>query len=200
MDLTDTIIKYIDVPIYITDTIIEYIEVLVYITDTTYVDVIDTLWLTEYVYDTTYIETIEYVYITDTVEVVVDNNIYITDTITITEYITQYIDCETGEPCDGIIGCEDNSIFVPNTFTPNNDGVNDTFYAVTEAECWLTWNLQIYNRWGGIVWETSLVNDFWQGQSRSGHWLAPDGVYVWKIRATQTGGATEITGKITVFR
>ena len=198
--LTDTIIEYIDVPIYITDTIIEYIEVLVYITDTTYVDVIDTLWLTEYIYDTTYIETIEYVYITDTVEVIVDNNIYITDTITITEYITQYIDCETGEPCDGIIGCEDNSIFVPNTFTPNNDGINDTFYAVTEAECWLTWDLQIYNRWGGIVWETSLVNDFWQGQSRSGHWLVPDGVYVWKIRATQTGGATEITGKVTVFR
>ena len=198
--LTDTIIEYIDVPIYITDTIIEYIEVLVYITDTTYVDVIDTLWLTEYIYDTTYIETIEYVYITDTVEVIVDNNIYITDTITITKYITQYIDCETGEPCDGIVGCEDNSIFVPNTFTPNNDGINDTFYAVTEAECWLTWNLQIYNRWGGIVWETSLVNDFWQGQSRSGHWLVPDGVYVWKIRATQVGGATEITGKVTIFR
>ena len=198
--LTDTIIEYIDVPIYITDTIIEYIEVLVYITDTTYVDVIDTLWLTEYIYDTTYIETIEYLYITDTVEVIVDNNIYITDTITITEYITQYIDCETGEPCGGIIGCEDNSIFVPNTFTPNNDGINDTFYAVTEAECWLTWDLQIYNRWGGIVWETSLVNDFWQGQSRSGHWLVPDGVYVWKIRATQTGGATERHGHITIFR
>ena len=198
--ITDTIIEYIDVPIYITDTIIEYIEVLVYITDTTYIDVIDTLWLTEFIYDTTYVETIEYVYITDTVEVIVDNNIYTTDTITITEYITQYIDCETGEPCDGIIGCEDNSIFVPNTFTPNNDGINDTFYAVTEAECWLTWDLQIYNRWGGIVWETSLVNDFWQGQSRSGHWLVPDGVYVWKIRATQPGGATEITGKVTVFR
>jgi gliding motility-associated-like protein len=198
--ITDTITEYIDVPIYITDTIIEYIEVLVYITDTTYVDVIDTLWLTEFIYDTTYIETIEYVYITDTVEVIVDNNIYITDTITITKYITQYIDCETGEPCEGIIGCEDNSIFVPNTFTPNNDGVNDTFYAVTEDECWLTWNLQIFNRWGGIVWETSLVNDFWQGQSRSGHWLVPDGVYVWKIRATQPGGATEITGKVTIFR
>jgi len=198
--ITDTIIEYIDVLIYITDTIIEYIEVLVYITDTTYIDVIDTLWLTEFIYDTTYVETIEYVYITDTVEVIVDNNIYTTDTITITEYITQYIDCETGEPCDGIIGCEDNSIFVPNTFTPNNDGINDTFYAVTEAECWLTWNLQIFNRWGGIVWETSLVNDFWQGQSRSGHWLVPDGVYVWKIRATQPGGATEITGKVTVFR
>jgi gliding motility-associated-like protein len=188
--------------VYITDTL--WLTDYIYETDTIeiieYVEIVDTFWLTEFIYDTTYIETIEYIYITDTVEVIVDNNIYTTDTITITEYITQYIDCETGEPCDGIIGCEDNSIFVPNTFTPNNDGINDTFYAVTEAECWLTWELQIYNRWGGIVWETSLVNDFWQGQSRSGHWLVPDGVYVWKIRATQAGGATEITGKVTVFR
>ena len=210
----DTVYVDVEVIEYTTDTITEYIEIPIYITDTIYVDIIDTLWLTEYIYetDTVYIietiyvtETVEvivdnYIYVTDTVEVIVDNNIYITDTITITEYITQYIDCNTGEPCDGIIGCEDNSIFIPNTFTPNNDGVNDTFYAVTEAECWLTWNLQIYNRWGGIVWETSLVNDFWQGQSRSGHWLVPDGVYVWKVRATQAGGATEITGKVTVFR
>ena len=64
--LTDTIIEYIDVPIYITDTIIEYIEVLVYITDTTYVDVIDTLWLTEYIYETDTIEIIEYVDVIDT--------------------------------------------------------------------------------------------------------------------------------------
>jgi len=200
----DTIIEYVDILIYITDTI--YVDVVdtIYETDTIeiieYVDVIDTLWLTEYIYDTIYVETIEYIYITDTIEILVDNYIYLTDTITITEYITQYIDCETGEPCDGIIGCTDNSIFVPNTFTPNNDGVNDTFYAVTDSVCWLTWNLQIYNRWGGIVWETSLVNDFWEGQSRSGHWLVPDGVYVWKIKATQSGGATEIQGYVTVFR
>jgi len=210
--ITDTIIEYIYVTdtveilvdnyIYVTDTIIEYI----YVTDTIELIVDNYIYLTdtiiEYIYVTDTIQVIvdNYIYLTDTLEIPVDNYIYVTDTITITEYITQYIDCETGEPCDGIIGCVDNSIFVPNTFTPNNDGINDTFYAETDSTCWLTWNLQIYNRWGGIVWETSLVNDFWEGQSRSGHWLVPDGVYVWKIKATQVGAATEITGKVTVFR
>ena len=200
--LTDTV--YVDLPndTILVDVFVDVIDTL-YIelpNDTIYIDVIELVYITDTVYITETIYVTETIYITDTVEVLVDNYIYVTDTITITEYIIQYIDCESGEPCDGIVGCVDNSIFVPNTFTPNNDGINDTFYAVTEAECWLTWDLQIYNRWGGIVWETSLVNDFWQGQSRSGHWLVPDGVYVWKIQATQEGGATEITGKVTVFR
>jgi len=198
----DTVYVDLEVIEYITDTIIEYI----YVTDTVELIVDNYIYLTdtiiEYIYVTDTIQVIvdNYIYLTDTVEIPVDNYIYVTDTIIITEYVTQYIDCETGEPCDGIIGCVDNSIFVPNTFTPNNDGINDIFYAETDSVCWLTWDLQIYNRWGGIVWETSSVNDFWEGQSRSGHWLVPDGVYVWKIKATQVGAATELSGKVTVFR
>jgi len=200
--ITDTIIEYI----YVTDTVELIVDNYIYLTDTVELIVDNYIYLTdtiiEYIYVTDTIQVIvdNYIYLTDTVEIPVDNYIYVTDTIIITEYVTQYIDCETGEPCDGIIGCVDNSIFVPNTFTPNNDGINDIFYAETDSVCWLTWDLQIYNRWGGIVWETSSVNDFWEGQSRSGHWLVPDGVYVWKIKATQVGAATELTGKVTVFR
>jgi len=200
--ITDTIIEYI----YVTDTVELIVDNYIYLTDTIELIVDNYIYLTdtiiEYIYVTDTIQVIvdNYIYLTDTVEIPVDNYIYVTDTIIITEYVTQYIDCETGEPCDGIIGCVDNSIFVPNTFTPNNDGINDIFYAETDSVCWLTWDLQIYNRWGGIVWETSSVNDFWEGQSRSGHWLVPDGVYVWKIKATQVGAATELSGKVTVFR
>jgi len=171
------------------------IEIIIdnYITDTLYID--------NYIYLTDTIEIINEttIYVTDTIEITIDNYIYVTDTINITEYTIQYIDCDTGEPCEdggGVIGCIDNSIFVPNAFTPNNDGINDTFYAVTDEECWDSWKLTIFNRWGGIVWESSLVNDFWQGQSRSGHWLVPDGVYTWSIRAD----GVEISGHVTVFR
>jgi gliding motility-associated-like protein len=173
------------------DPIIEYI----YETDTLYIETIDTLYVTEVVY------------ITDTlyIDVIIDNYIYITDTLTLTEYIfsTEYIDCETGEPCEedpGIDGCDDNSIFIPNTFTPNNDGVNDVFYTVTDATCWLTWKFQIYNRWGTLVKEMKDPLDHWTGVSRSGHWLCPDGVYTWKLDATQPGAATQLNGHVTIFR
>ena len=177
------------------DTIVEY----VYETDT--------LYITEEVFTTDTLYITEEIFITDTlyVDVIVDNYIYVIDTLTLTEYIlsTEYIDCETGESCEddpGIGGCDDNSIFIPNTFTPNNDGVNDVFYAVTDATCWLTWNLQIYNRWGTLVKEMKDPLDYWTGVSYSGHWLCPDGVYTWKLEATQPGAATQLNGLVTIFR
>tara|TARA_R110000782_G_scaffold195772_1_gene285240 strand:+ start:363 stop:1583 length:1221 start_codon:yes stop_codon:yes gene_type:complete len=215
----DTVYVDVEVIEYITDTIwtnndIYYYETIyenVYITDTLwlteYINTTDTLWLTEYITDTIieYVDVEWITYDTIYVDVIIDNYVYVTDTLTLTEYIlsTEYIDCETGEPCEdnpGIGGCDDNSIFLPNTFTPNNDGVNDVFYAVTDATCWLTWNLQIYNRWGTLVKEMKDPLDYWTGVSYSGHWLCPDGVYTWKLEATQPGASTQLNGLVTIFR
>jgi len=199
------VIEYVDVIEYLTDTI----EIIEYVYETIYenVYITDTIWLTEYITDTI-IEYVDVEWITyDTIyaDVIVDNYIYITDTITMTEYIlqTEYIDCETGEPCEdnpGIDDCDDNSIFIPNTFTPNNDGVNDIFYAVTDMTCWLTWKLQIYNRWGTLVKEMTDPSDYWTGVSYSGHWLCPDGVYTWKLDASGQGHSTQLNGLVTIFR
>jgi gliding motility-associated-like protein len=215
----DTVYVDIEVIEYITDTIwtnndIYYYETIyenVYITDTLwlteYINTTDTLWLTEYITDTIieYVDVEWITYDTIYVDVIIDNYVYLTDTLTLTEYIlsTEYIDCDTGEPCDegpGMDGCDDDSIFIPNTFTPNNDGVNDVFYAVTDVTCWLTWNLQIYNRWGTLVEEMTDPTDYWTGTSRSGHWLCPDGVYTWKLNATEEGSATQLNGMVTIFR
>ena len=207
--LTDTIelIEYV----YDTITLVETIYENVYITDTLwlteYINTTDTLWLTEYITDTIieYVDVEWITYDTIYVDVLVDNYVYVTDTLTLTEYIlsTEYIDCDTGEACDegpGMDGCDDDSIFIPNTFTPNNDGVNDVFYVVTDVTCWLTWNLQIYNRWGTLVEEMTDPTDYWTGTSRSGHWLCPDGVYTWKLNATEEGSATQLNGMVTIFR
>ena len=215
----DTVYVDVEVIEYITDTIwtnndIYYYETIyenVYITDTLwlteYINTTDTLWLTEYITDTIieYVDVEWITYDTIYVDVLVDNYVYVTDTLTLTEYIlsTEYIDCETGEECEdnpGIDGCDDDSIFIPNTFTPNNGGVNDVFYAVTDVTCWLTWNLQIYNRWGTLVKEMNDPTDYWTGTSRSGHWLCPDGVYTWKLNATKTGSSAQLNGLVTIFR
>lgn len=204
--ITDTLwlTEYITDTIILTevDTLIEYVQLPA-----------DTVQVIEYIYDTlVLVETdtlllTEYIYFTDTfyVDVIVDNYIYVVDTLTLTEYVfsTEYIDCETGEPCDegpGMDGCDDDSIFIPNTFTPNNDGVNDVFYVVTDATCWLTWNLQIYNRWGTLVKEMNDPTEYWTGVSFSGHWLCPDGVYTWKLKATEEGSSTQLNGLVSIFR
>ena len=51
--------------------------------------------------------------------------------------------------CDGYY-------FAPNTFTPNNDGINDGWSVVTDPDCWLEWEVRIFNRWGGLVWISNI--------------------------------------------
>ena len=77
----------------------------------------------------------------------------------------------------------DATIFIPNVFTPNNDGVNDIFYFKTTSVKDLT--CTIYDRWGLKIAEWT-VNDNatsgWDGRSTSGI-EATDGVYFFIMKA-----------------
>lgn len=57
--------------------------------------------------------------------------------------------------------CELPYIFIPNAFTPNNDGENDIFYV--RANSITDVYLAIYNRWGQKVFETQDLNQGWDG-------------------------------------
>jgi len=70
-------------------------------------------------------------------------------------------------------------IYVPSAFTPNNDGLNDIFRArfgenVTEFK------LQVYDRWGEIVFETNDIRKGWDGSIKG--LKQSNGVYVWMIK------------------
>lgn len=82
---------------------------------------------------------------------------------------------------------EGNEILIPNAFTPNLDGPtggsryssgrNDVFYPVTEGV--IAYKMQIYNRWGEILFDTDDTSQGWDGYYR-GKLCAPD-VYIYKI-------------------
>ncbi len=219
---TDTLIEYVELP---PDTVVVlqldtvYIPWEYYFYDTVYVDVFDTIYVN--VLDTVIITEIdiEYVYVTDTLEVPVVDTLYITQVDTLMQEVVVYeyiyqtdtiydvvynevlVDCTTGLPCgDGFTGNDCRSVFVPNAFSPNNDGINDTFYAVSESyTCWLDWSLVVYNRWGNVVWFTDDPDVQWYGQVVDG--MASDGVYVWTLIAKGVDGNTlSLDGTVTVFR
>jgi gliding motility-associated-like protein len=97
--------------------------------------------------------------------------------------------------------CDDVEVFVPNAFTPNNDGINDAWYVVTNNDCWLEWTLRIYNRWGGLIWETNDPNEKWIGNVHNGDYYVSDGLYVYQIIAKgEKGRVYSNTGNITVLR
>ena len=76
-----------------------------------------------------------------------------------------------------IIPFPDPTIFVPNVFTPNNDGANDRFFLTVE------WGKQIeviiLNRWGNHMATITDFNQGWDGRTMNGQ-EATEGVYFYK--------------------
>ncbi len=94
-------------------------------------------------------------------------------------------------------------IYVPNAFTPNGDGINDTFYllgdCVDEIEV-----MRIFNRWGGMVFEAYHIplnepSAGWDGKFQ-GKQLSPE-VFVFYAYVLQKDGSTSmVKGSVTLLR
>jgi gliding motility-associated-like protein len=95
------------------------------------------------------------------------------------------------------------AIAVPNAFTPagsqvaQSEGLNDVFLPIVEGA--IEYKLQIFNRWGEILFESKDVNVGWNGFHRGV--LCTQDVYAWKIVATFSDG-TQLTriGDVTLLR
>jgi gliding motility-associated-like protein len=75
--------------------------------------------------------------------------------------------------------------YVPNTFTPDGDGTNNTFQPVfTSGFEPRDINLLIFNRWGEVVYETNNIDKGWDGNYKNEP--VPEGTYIWKIEFTET--------------
>ncbi|MDP4828387.1 MAG: gliding motility-associated C-terminal domain-containing protein, partial [Flavobacteriales bacterium] len=69
--------------------------------------------------------------------------------------------------------------FVPNAFTPNDDGDNDFFNPVLPEVS--NFKMSIFSRWGDLVYTTTVQDAGWCGHSFSGELLDVD-VYIWEIQ------------------
>ncbi len=89
------------------------------------------------------------------------------------------------------------SLYVPNTFTPNGDGKNDVFLAYGTAIA--NFKIRIYNQWGQFVFESQSISQGWDGTFKGT--LQPSGVYVYYIDVTFNGGTSKmLKGTITLLR
>ena len=73
------------------------------------------------------------------------------------------------------------TIYVPNAFTPNDDNVNDGFYAYGINI--LEFEMLIFDRWGEQIFYSNDMKIPWNGKAKGGSEIAQQGVYVWKIKA-----------------
>jgi len=89
-------------------------------------------------------------------------------------------------------------IYVPNSFTPNGDGINDVF-RLSGAGIYDP-RLVIYNRWGYPVFETTDLRKVWNGDDGTGHYSETD-AYNWKVYYRDNEGfKRERTGTVILIR
>jgi gliding motility-associated-like protein len=74
----------------------------------------------------------------------------------------------------------DSYIYIPNAFTPNNDGIND--FWMVYGERIEEFHLNIFNRWGELIFETDDINKPWLGQRRDGEHYSENGVYLYQVK------------------
>jgi gliding motility-associated-like protein len=86
--------------------------------------------------------------------------------------------------------------YMPNSFTPNNDDFNDTLIPVAmRMEKYQSYEFIIYDRWGGIVFQTNDIYESWDGSG------VKDGEYGWLILIKdELGKIRRETGSVTLFR
>ncbi|HEY0611525.1 MAG TPA: gliding motility-associated C-terminal domain-containing protein, partial [Chitinophaga sp.] len=82
----------------------------------------------------------------------------------------------------------DRSLFVPTAFSPNADGNNDLFRV--KAKGVAIYTLQVYNRWGQLIFEAADVTRGWDGRFKSQE--QPVGTYVYVVRYAYFGRETQL--------
>jgi gliding motility-associated-like protein len=68
-----------------------------------------------------------------------------------------------------------NNLFIPNAFTPNEDGINDLFQA--SSQNLMALEMRVYNRYGELVFFTDDILKGWNGSMMNGDYYCQDGVY-----------------------
>ena len=112
-------------------------------------------------------------------------------------YKVTFIDLNGCESDEFINIYYDAVIYIPNTFTPDNNGLNETFQIsggnIKEMEC------LIFNRWGEIVYTMTEPYQSWDGTFFGKE--CQDGTYIWKLTYLDFSNKQyQMTGHVNLIR
>lgn len=95
---------------------------------------------------------------------------------------------------------EDFNVYIPNSFTPNGDALNDVFSIKGLGFKPEGFSMQIFDRWGHELYFTKDYTKGWDGTIKGG--IAQDGVYIYKIKAVGANGEgrKEYVGHVTLMK
>lgn len=111
-------------------------------------------------------------------------------------HVTDYKGCKSVDTVSVFV---EGSFYVPNAFTPDNDGRNDIFNVYGKELEFV--NLWIYNRWGELVHESQGKENGWNGLHYRTNEPVQIDTYVWRVLAVEYSGKEHAAeGHVTVVR
>ena len=121
--------------------------------------------------------------------------------VALPEEMTRYLLIVNNEGCrDSVYATVDitkNALYIPSSFTPNNDSKNDMFRVPPVADFFLHY-LSVFDRWGNRVFHTTVPGKGWDG-SHQGQ-PCPTGAYVYVLKGTDPKGAVIRKGTVILIR
>ncbi len=95
------------------------------------------------------------------------------------------------------------TVFIPTSFTPNGDGINDVWKVEGFGFRDNGYVLRVFNRWGDVVFESFDRNEVWVGETNLGEYFyVPDGTYAYRLEVVDTINDVKhaYSGFVTVLR
>jgi gliding motility-associated-like protein len=127
---------------------------------------------------------------------ILNPRVFPAQTMTYTLHVVSGVGC--GSKTDDAQVKVFNDFYIPNAFTPNNDGINDKFHIIALGSHKLK-SFSIYNRWGEVVYKAEGKFDGWDGTF---HKLAqPSDIYIYYLEIEMpTGGTVTRKGTVLLIR
>ncbi|MEO5645255.1 MAG: PKD domain-containing protein, partial [Bacteroidia bacterium] len=93
------------------------------------------------------------------------------------------------------------SLYIPNAFTPDKDGLNDIFLPLGVGIDNTGFEMWIFDRWGNLIFYTNDMYHGWDGKAKGGSEFAQVDTYVYKIKCKDViGAAHKYIGKVSLVR
>ncbi len=74
------------------------------------------------------------------------------------------------------------TVYVPNSFSPNGDGINDVFQVIGNAIDIEVFNLVIFDRWGQVVFQSNDLRAVWTGEFNKGEYFVGNSSYQYTLK------------------
>ena len=121
-------------------------------------------------------------------------------TYSVTQIVTNIYGC-IDQITSAVTILPEQTLFVPNSFSPNGDGKNDFFIPQGVGIDNENFEMLIFNRWGEVIFETHSLNQPWDGKAKGNQKIAETDVYIWLIRTNNVfGNNIEYKGHVTLLK